>query len=58
MDFMVMVLAIYLLLAFWLWVAFLATGRGRDPVCWYVIGILLGCFSLPLLYLLPKKDEL
>lgn len=55
---MAMILAIYLLMAFWLWIAFLATGRGRDPVCWYLIGILLGCFSLPLLYLLPKKDEI
>jgi|688.fasta_scaffold11832_5 hypothetical protein len=38
-------------------VAFFANQRGRDPLAWFMIGMLLGFLGLILLFLLPPIPE-
>jgi hypothetical protein len=35
--------------------AYFARQRGRDPVGWFLIGLLLGAFGLLILFVMPKK---
>lgn len=51
-----MLISLFLLLIFAFLSAYMAKQRGRDPVAWFMIGILLGVFSpLLLLFLKPLK---
>ncbi len=36
--------------------AYFAYKRGRDPIAWFMIGILLGILGLGILFLLPKLE--
>lgn len=51
------------MLSFILWVligvatGYLAGQRGRDPVIWFMIGILLGVFGLLLLFIMPAVGQ-
>lgn len=52
-----------IILTFTLWLiigagaAYWAQLKGRDPIAWFVIGMLLGIFSLIILYFLPVLDS-
>ena len=37
--------------------AYFANQRGRDPLVWFMVGMLLGIFGLALLFLLPPVLE-
>jgi GYF domain 2 len=37
--------------------AYFANQRGRDPLIWFMLGLLLGLFGLLLLFLLPPGSE-
>lgn len=37
--------------------AYFAHKRGRDPIAWFMIGILLGILGLGLLFLLPRLEQ-
>lgn len=47
-----MLISLFLLLFFAFLSAYMAKQRGRDPVAWFMIGILLGIFSPILLFFL------
>lgn len=48
-----MLISLFLLLSFAFLSAYIAKRRGRDPIAWFMIGILLGIFS-PILLLILK----
>lgn len=52
---MYMLLSFVLLMCIAAGNAYFAKQRGRDPVGWFLIGLLLGIFGLVILFLLPKK---
>jgi hypothetical protein len=37
--------------------AYYAQIKGRDPITWFVVGMLLGLFSLIILYFLPPLEQ-
>ncbi len=54
---------VFLSIVFWLLMgcatAYFANQRGRDPLVWFMLGMLLGLFGLLLLFLLPPvADEM
>ena len=50
-----MLISLFLLLFFGLFTSFIARQRGRDPVGWFMLGMLLGIFAPLLLMILPPK---
>ncbi len=47
-----MLISFFFLLSFAFLSAYIAKQRGRDPVAWFILGVLLGIFSPILLYIL------
>lgn len=54
---MSMILSIFLWLLLGFISAYYARERGRDPIAWFVIGILLGLIGIIILFLLPSLSE-
>lgn len=52
---------VFLSIVFWLLMgcatAYFANQRGRDPLVWFMLGMLLGLFGLLLLFLLPPVAD-
>lgn len=53
----IMLLSVFLLFLIACFTAYYAHQQGRNPILWFIIGILLGIFGLLILIFFPAKSE-
>lgn len=60
-DYHILNMTLFISIALWLIIgatsAYYAQLRGRDPISWFVIGMLLGVIGLLILFFLPQLEQ-